>query len=124
MQAVEISQPGPPEVLRVCSRPIPVPADGEVLIRVAAAGVNRPDCVQRAGGYPPPPGASDLPGLEIAGMVIAVAPGVTVPAVGDRVCALVAGGGSLLITSGLLGACGTLLMLNGLTLALKLPFLG
>ena len=93
MQAVEISQPGPPEVLRVCTRPIPVPADGEVLIRVAAAGVNRPDCVQRAGGYPPPPGASDLPGLEIAGTVTAVAPGVTVPAVGDRVCALVAGGG-------------------------------
>jgi putative PIG3 family NAD(P)H quinone oxidoreductase len=93
MQAVEISQPGPPEVLRVCSRPIPVPADGEVLIRVAAAGVNRPDCVQRACGYPPPPGASDLPGLEVAGTVVAVAPGVSVPAVGDRVCALVAGGG-------------------------------
>jgi putative PIG3 family NAD(P)H quinone oxidoreductase len=93
MQAVEISQAGPPEVLRVCTRPVPVPTDGEVLIRVAAAGVNRPDCLQRAGGYPPPPGASDLPGLEIAGTVVAAAPGVTAPAVGDRVCALVAGGG-------------------------------
>ena len=93
MQAVEITQAGPPEVLRLCTRPIPVPGDGEVLIRVAAAGVNRPDCLQRAGGYPPPPGVSDLPGLEIAGTVVAAAPGVSVPAVGDRVCALVAGGG-------------------------------
>jgi len=93
MQAVEISRAGPPEVLRVCTRPVPVPKDGEVLIRVAAAGVNRPDCLQRAGGYPPPPGVSDLPGLEIAGTVVAAAPGVTAPAVGDRVCALVAGGG-------------------------------
>jgi putative PIG3 family NAD(P)H quinone oxidoreductase len=93
MQAVEITQAGPPEVLRLCTRPVPVPGDGEVLIRVAAAGVNRPDCLQRAGGYPPPPGVSDLPGLEIAGTVVAAAPGVSVPAVGDRVCALVAGGG-------------------------------
>lgn len=93
MQAVEISQPGPPEVLRVCARPVPGPGDGDVLIRVAAAGVNRPDCLQRAGGYPPPPGISDLPGLEVAGTVVAVAPGVSSPAIGDRVCALVAGGG-------------------------------
>jgi putative PIG3 family NAD(P)H quinone oxidoreductase len=93
MQAVEIPQPGPPEVLRVCARPVPVPADGEVLIRVAAAGVNRPDCLQRAGSYPPPPGVSDLPGLEVAGTVVAVAPGVSAPALGERVCALVAGGG-------------------------------
>ncbi len=93
MQAVEISQAGPPDVLRVCSRPVPVPGDGEVLIRVAAAGVNRPDCLQRAGGYPPPPGVSDLPGLEVAGTVVAAAPGVPTPQVGERVCALVAGGG-------------------------------
>jgi len=93
MQAVEIPEAGPPEVLRVCTRPVPVPQFGEVLIRVAAAGVNRPDCLQRAGGYPPPPGASDLPGLEVAGTVVATGPGVSVPASGDRVCALVAGGG-------------------------------
>ena len=93
MQAVEITQAGPPEVLRLCTRPGPVPSAGEVLIRVAAAGVNRPDCLQRAGGYPPPPGISDLPGLEVAGTVVAVASGVLIPAVGDRVCALVAGGG-------------------------------
>jgi putative PIG3 family NAD(P)H quinone oxidoreductase len=93
MQAVEIPEAGPPEVLRACTRPVPAPGLGEVLIRVAAAGVNRPDCLQRAGGYPPPPGASDLPGLEVAGTVVAVAPDVTSPAVGDRVCALVAGGG-------------------------------
>ena len=93
MQAVEISQAGPPEVLRVCTRPVPIPREGEVLIRVAAAGVNRPDCLQRSGGYPPPPGVSDLPGLEVAGTVVAAAPGVSAPAVGDRVCALVAGGG-------------------------------
>jgi putative PIG3 family NAD(P)H quinone oxidoreductase len=83
----------PPEVLLPSTRPVPVPGDGEVLIRVAAAGVNRPDCLQRAGGYPPPPGVSDLPGLEIAGTVVAAAPGVSVPAVGEQVCALVAGGG-------------------------------
>lgn len=93
MQAVEISQPGPPEVLKICSRPVPVPGNGEVLIRVAAAGVNRPDCLQRAGGYPPPPGISDLPGLEVAGTVVATAPGVSSFRIGDRVCALVAGGG-------------------------------
>lgn len=93
MQAVEISRAGPPDVLRECTRPVPVLQNGEVLIRVAAAGVNRPDCLQRAGGYPPPPGASDLPGLEVAGTVVAVARGVMRPGVGDRVCALVAGGG-------------------------------
>ena len=93
MQAVEISRPGPPDVLRLCSRPVPAPGPGEVLIRVAAAGVNRPDCLQRAGGYPPPPGISDLPGLEVAGTVVAAGRGVLVPAVGERVCALVAGGG-------------------------------
>lgn len=93
MQAIEIPQAGPPEVLHVCRRPVPRPGPGEVLVRVAAAGVNRPDCLQRAGGYPPPPGVSDLPGLEIAGTVVALGPGVSTPAVGARVCALVAGGG-------------------------------
>jgi putative PIG3 family NAD(P)H quinone oxidoreductase len=93
MQAIEISQPGPPEVLLPSTRPVPAPGEGEVLIRVAAAGVNRPDCLQRAGGYPPPPGVSDLPGLEIAGTVVAAAPGVSAPALGEQVCALVAGGG-------------------------------
>lgn len=93
MQAVAIREPGPPDVLQLCERPLPLLKDGEVLIRVAAAGVNRPDCLQRAGGYPPPPGASDLPGLEVAGTVVAVAPDVTAPPVGATVCALVAGGG-------------------------------
>jgi putative PIG3 family NAD(P)H quinone oxidoreductase len=93
MQAVEISGAGPPDVLRTSARPVPVPQLGEVLIRVAAAGVNRPDWLLRAGGYPPPPGVSDLPGLEVAGTVVAAARNVTSPAVGDRVCALVAGGG-------------------------------
>src|SRR5215813_2762807 len=71
MHAVEISRPGGPEVLRVVSRALPQPKSGEVLIRVAAAGVNRPDCMQRAGTYAPPPGASDLPGLEVSGTVVA-----------------------------------------------------
>lgn len=93
MAAVEIAQPGGPEVLRPCRRPVPEPAAGEVLIRVAAAGINRPDLMQRRGLYPPPPGASDLPGLEIAGTIAAVGTGVEKPAVGEAVCALVTGGG-------------------------------
>jgi putative PIG3 family NAD(P)H quinone oxidoreductase len=93
MRAVEISTPGAPEVLKPVERPDPVPAPGEVLIRVAAAGVNRPDVLQRKGAYPPPPGASDLPGLEVAGTVEAVGDGVQQWRVGDRVCALLAGGG-------------------------------
>ena len=93
MKAVEISQFGPPEVLKLVERPDPVPAAGEVLIEVEAAGVNRPDVVQRYGKYPPPPGASDLPGLEVAGRVAALGDGVAGLAVGDRVCALLAGGG-------------------------------
>jgi putative PIG3 family NAD(P)H quinone oxidoreductase len=93
MRAVEIPRPGPPEVLSLGERPVPAPGPGEVLIRVGAAGVNRPDCLQRRGGYPPPPGASDIPGLEIAGIVVACAADVRAPAEGDRVCALVAGGG-------------------------------
>src|SRR5574342_189548 len=76
MRAVEITQPGKPEVLKLGARPLPQPKAGEVLIRVAAAGVNRPDTMQRAGLYPPPPGASDIPGLEIAGEIAALGEGV------------------------------------------------
>ena len=93
MRAVEISIPGPPEGLRLVERPDPVPGAGEVLIRVKAAGVNRPDVLQRSGKYPPPPGASDLPGLEVSGTVEGVGDGVTQWRAGDRVCALLAGGG-------------------------------
>jgi putative PIG3 family NAD(P)H quinone oxidoreductase len=93
MRAVEISAPGGPEVLRVAERPVPRPGAGEVRIRVAAAGVNRPDVMQRQGAYPPPPGASDIPGLEVAGTVVEVGPDVSWPAAGDAVCALVTGGG-------------------------------
>lgn len=93
MQAVEISSPGGAEVLRMATRPVPVAGHGQILIRVAWAGVNRPDVLQRAGSYAPPPGASDLPGLECAGEVAAVGPGVTRWKPGDRVCALLPGGG-------------------------------
>jgi putative PIG3 family NAD(P)H quinone oxidoreductase len=93
MTAIEIREPGPPQVLRAVRRPLPQPKAGEVLIRVAAAGVNRPDVLQRKGLYPAPPGASDIPGLEVAGVVVAVGEGVTDPALGARVCALLAGGG-------------------------------
>jgi NADPH2:quinone reductase len=93
MQVVEITRPGGPEVLKVATRPVPQPRAGEVLIQVAAAGVNRPDCLQRAGAYAPPPGASDLPGLEVAGTVARLGEGVSEWNVGDRVCALTPGGG-------------------------------
>lgn len=93
MTCIEISRPGPPEALVPVRRPIPETAKGEVLIKVAAAGVNRPDVLQRQGAYPPPPGASDLPGLEVAGTVMAVGDGVMAPRIGDEVCALVPGGG-------------------------------
>ena len=99
MLAIEISRFGGPEVLVPVERPRPVPAAGEVLIQVAAAGVNRPDALQRRGGYPPPAGASDIPGLEVAGTIAEVGPGGSggVNAggyrIGDRVCALVSGGG-------------------------------
>jgi putative PIG3 family NAD(P)H quinone oxidoreductase len=93
MQAIEIATPGGPEHLRLTTRPVPQPGDGEVLIRVAAAGVNRPDVAQRQGHYPPPPGASDLPGLEVAGTVVALGPNATGVAVGDEVTALLSGGG-------------------------------
>jgi NADPH2:quinone reductase len=92
MLAIEIAHPGDPDVLRAVERPTPQLADGEVLVRVEAAGVNRPDIFQRRGGYPPPPGASDLLGLEIAGTVVDVR-GDTRWRPGDRVCALIAGGG-------------------------------
>jgi NADPH2:quinone reductase len=93
MIAIEIREPGEPDVLVPVERPRPSPAAGEVLIKVAAAGVNRPDVFQRRGRYPPPPGASDIPGLEVAGTIDAVAPDVASWRVGDAVCALVAGGG-------------------------------
>ncbi len=93
MRAVEITQPGKPEVLRIGARPVPQPRPGEVLIRVAAAGVNRPDVLQRMGNYPVPPGASDIPGLELAGSIVAVGEGVTSWRVGDTATALVQGGG-------------------------------
>jgi len=93
MKAVEISQFGPPDVLKIVERPDPFPAAGEILIDVAAAGVNRPDIIQRYGKYPPPPGASDLPGLEVAGTVAAVGADVTGWSIGDPICALLAGGG-------------------------------
>ena len=93
MRVVEVTEPGPPGVLRVAVRPTPSPGPGEVLIHVAAAGVNRADTMQRRGRYPPPPGASDVPGLEVSGTVAAAGEGVSEPAAGDEVCALLAGGG-------------------------------
>lgn len=93
MQAIEISTPGGPEVLKPVERPVPTPTHGQILIKVTAAGVNRPDALQRAGKYAPPPEASDLPGLECAGTVVAIGTGVTRWAVGDNVCALLPGGG-------------------------------
>ncbi|GGB29125.1 NAD(P)H quinone oxidoreductase [Tistrella bauzanensis] len=93
MTAIEISTPGGPEVLKPTTRPVPQPGPGEVLIRVATAGVNKPDALQRQGNYPPPPGASDIPGLEVSGVVVATGRDVTRLTVGERVCALVTGGG-------------------------------
>jgi len=93
MQAIEISAPGGPEVLKPVSRPVPLPGPGEILIEVAFAGVNRPDALQRAGAYRAPPGASDLPGLECAGRIAALGPDVSGWQVGDAVCALLPGGG-------------------------------
>lgn len=96
MNAIEIAAPGGPEVLRLVQRPDPVPAAGELLIAVKASGINRPDVLQRKGAYPPPPGASDLPGLEVAGVVQGGSEADLAAAglkIGDRVCALVAGGG-------------------------------
>jgi NADPH2:quinone reductase len=93
MTAIGIAQPGGPEVLVPETRPVPQPGPGEILVKVAAAGVNRPDVLQREGGYPPPKGASDIPGLEIAGTVAALGAGAAQFRIGDAVTALVAGGG-------------------------------
>lgn len=93
MTAIEIREPGGPHVLQPVQRPVPEIGPSEVLVRVAAAGVNRPDLLQRAGNYPPPPGASDIPGLELSGEVVRIGSDVRELAVGDEVCALVAGGG-------------------------------
>ena len=93
MTAIAISSPGGPEVLTPQTRPLPQPGQGEILVKVAAAGVNRPDISQRIGRYPPPPGASDLPGLEIAGEVVALGEGASAWKLGDKICALVHGGG-------------------------------
>jgi NADPH:quinone reductase len=93
MTAVAISKPGAPEVLVPEERPVPQPGEGEILVKVAAAGVNRPDVMQRQGNYPPPKGATDIPGLELAGEVVAVGPGAKRFKVGDKVTALVVGGG-------------------------------
>ena len=93
MRAIEITEFGGPDVLKMIERPIPEPGKGEVLINVSAAGVNRPDVLQRMGGYPPPPGASDIPGLEIAGHVVALGAGVKGLKEGDEVVALLTGGG-------------------------------
>jgi NADPH:quinone reductase len=93
MTAIEIRAPGAPDVLQPVQRPVPALAPGEVLVKVAAAGINRPDVMQRKGAYAPPPGASDIPGLEVAGEVVAIGEGVREPVLGARVCALVAGGG-------------------------------
>ena len=108
MQAVEISAFGAPEVLRLCERPQPVAAAGEVLIRVSASGINRPDVLQRSGAYPPPPGASDLPGLEVAGVIESGDAEAMLQAglkIGDRVCALVAGGGYAQFCTAPVGQC-------------------
>jgi len=93
MKAIAISRPGGPEVLEIVERERPVPREGEILVRVEAIGLNRPDVQQRRGLYPPPPGASDLPGLDIAGTVAAAGPGVDAALVGQKVCALANGGG-------------------------------
>ena len=93
MKVIEISEPGAPDVLVTASRPVPEPGLGEILIKVVAAGVNRPDVAQRQGNYAPPPGASDLPGLEVSGTVAAIGSGVSEWKVGDEVCALTPGGG-------------------------------
>jgi NADPH2:quinone reductase len=93
MRAIEITQAGGPEVLQLAERPIPEPKHGQVVLKVAYAGVNRPDALQRAGMYAPPPTASDLPGLEASGEVVSIGPGVAGLAVGDQVCALLPGGG-------------------------------
>ncbi len=105
MTAIDPAAPGGPEVLIPVERPVPQPQPGEVLIRVAAAGINRPDVMQRKGMYPPPPGAPSIPGLEIAGAVVAVGEGVDAAMIGARVCALVTGGGYAEYCAAPVGSC-------------------
>ena len=93
MRQIRFAGAGGPEVIEIETAPLPQPGPGQVLVEVSAAGVNRPDCIQRAGKYPPPPGATDIPGLEIAGRVVHAGEGVTWPREGDQVCALVNSGG-------------------------------
>ena len=93
MRRIRFQGAGGPDVIKIETGPVPTPAEGQVLIEVAAAGVNRPDCLQRAGGYPPPPGATDIPGLEISGKIVALGAGVTDLKIGELVCALVISGG-------------------------------
>src|SRR6478736_7417272 len=93
MTAIGFEAPGGPEVLKPQQRPLPQPGPGEVLVAVAIAGINRPDVLQRMGGYAPPPGASDIPGLEIAGTVVGLGEGASRFRLGDQLCGLVAGGG-------------------------------
>lgn len=105
MMAIDPAEPGPPAVLIAVERPVPAPAPGEVLIRVRAAGVNRPDILQRKGGYAPPPGITSIPGLEAAGEIVAVGPGVDGAVIGTAVCALLAGGGYAEYAVAPLGQC-------------------
>jgi NADPH2:quinone reductase len=105
MRCVEILEPGGPEVLTPAERPLPTPDQNQVLIKVAAAGVNRPDVIQRLGRYPPPPGASDLPGLEVAGEIVVMDDNVSSWSVGDNVCALLTGGGYAEYATADAGSC-------------------
>jgi putative PIG3 family NAD(P)H quinone oxidoreductase len=120
MRAIEIAAPGGPEQLQFTSRPTPTAGPGEVLVKVAAAGVNRPDILQRMGVYPPPPGASDIPGLEISGTVVAAGQGAS-HLIGTRVCALVAGGGYADYCVAPLGTCLTVPEVLRMTEAAALP---
>lgn len=105
MQCIAIKAPGGPDQLTLTERPVPQPRPGEVLVKVSAAGVNRPDIVQRLGHYPPPPGASDLPGLEIAGRIVAIGNGVSENFIGEQICALVSGGGYAAFATAPIGSC-------------------
>ncbi len=105
MNAIDPAGPGGPEVLTLVRRPVPRPGMGEVLIEVAAAGINRPDLLQRRGGYPPPPGAPSIPGLEVAGTIVAAGEGVADVALGEPVCALIAGGGYAEYAAAPVGQC-------------------
>lgn len=105
MAAIDPEEAGGPEVLLRVKRPVPVPGEGEVLIRVAAAGVNRPDVIQRLGRYPPPPGAPSIPGLEVSGTIVAIGEGVDRESIGQNVCALVSGGGYAEYCAAPVGQC-------------------